>query len=80
MTKPYHILIAPKARQQIADLVPKNKKTVVKLLESLAINPRPPISHKIEGMTGLYCEEINHTRILYKIDEQEILVLVVKEL
>ena len=78
MTKPYHILIAPTAHQQIRELVPKSKKTVIKLLESLAINPRPLGARKIEGMTGLYCEQVNHTRILYKIDDQEVLVLLVR--
>jgi len=75
---PYHILIAPTAHRQIRELLPKNKKAVIKLLESLAINPRPADSRKIEGMIGLYCDEVSHSRVLYKIEDQEILILLVK--
>lgn len=78
MTNPYHVLIAPAAHRQIQELTPKTKKNVVKLLDSLAINPRPPVAHKIDGMTGLYCEQANSVRILYKVDDQEILILLVK--
>lgn len=77
---PYHIQIAPIAYRQITALSPKNQKTLIKVLESLAINPRPPLSRKVEGMTGLYCENIHPLRILYKIDEHDILVLVVKSI
>jgi mRNA-degrading endonuclease RelE of RelBE toxin-antitoxin system len=78
MAMPYHIMIAPTAHRQIVALLPKNKKIVFKLIESLAINPRPPESQKIEGMTGLYCQEINHSRVIYKIEDQEVLILLVK--
>ena len=76
---PYFIKIAPKAAQQIKNLSAKHRKLIFKLVEALAINPRPPGASKIEGMTGLYCESINHLRLIYKIDEQEILLLLVKQ-
>lgn len=75
---PYHIKIAPKAVQQIKMLSPKHQKLIIKLVEALAINPRPPGTKKVEGMTGLYCESVNHLRLIYKIEEQEILLLLVK--
>ena len=78
MTTPYSISIAPAARKQILALAPKQQKTILKLVEALAINPRPPGVKKIDGMTGLYCEEINGLRLIYKIEEHEILLLLVK--
>jgi mRNA interferase RelE/StbE len=78
VTTPYHIKVSPTAQQQIRALPPKFQKSVVKLVEALAINPRPPGAEKIEGMTGLYSEYIEHLRIIYKIEEQEILLLLVK--
>lgn len=78
MPTPYHIQIAPIAYKQITELSSKNQKTLIKLLESLAINPRPPGTRKMEGMTGLHCEYIHPLRILYKIDEHDVLILVVK--
>lgn len=78
MTKPYHIRISPTAERQIRSLATKNQKVVLKLIEALAVNPRPPGVKRIEGMTGLYCEQIDHMRLIYKVEEQEILFLVMK--
>lgn len=78
MTTPYHIKISPAAQKQIRALAPKFQKPIIKLIEALAINPRPPGSVKMEGMTGLYCEDLQHLRLIYKIEEHEILLLLVK--
>lgn len=78
MTTPYDIKIGPTALHQIRSLSTKQLRLVIKLIEALAINPRPPIAKKIAGMTGLYSEQIHHLRLVYKIEDQEILLLLVK--
>lgn len=78
MTTPYHIKISPAARRQILELPVKTQKTIIKLVEALSINPRPPGAKKMDGMTGLYTDTINHLRLIYKIEEQEIFLLLVK--
>lgn len=78
MTTPYHIKIAPAALRQVKLLSSKQRKLVIKLIEALAINPRPPGARKIEGMTGLHVEPVNHSRLIYKVEDQEILVLLIK--
>jgi mRNA interferase RelE/StbE len=78
VTAPYHIRIAPAAKRQIIALPPKVQKNIFRLVEGLAVNPRPPGAKKIEGMTGLYCEEVEQNRVIYKIEEQGILLLLVK--
>lgn len=79
MTTPYHIRISPTARKQILALPTKYQKMVLKMAETLAVNPRIPGAQKIEGMTGLYSEQVNHhLRLIYKIEDQEVLLLVVK--
>lgn len=78
MTTPYHIKIAPRAQKQIRSLSSKEQKTTLKLIEALAINPRPPGAKKIDGMMGLYSEEINLMRLIYKIEEQEVIILLIK--
>jgi len=75
---PYHIQVAPAAKRQFQKLSPKQQKLVITLAEALAINPRPPGCKKVEGMTGLYSETINHVRLIYKIEDQEILLLLIK--
>ena len=52
---------------------------MLQLAEALSVNPRPPGAKKIEGMTGLYCEAINNHRLIYKIEDQEILILLIKQ-
>ena len=78
-TTPYNISIAPRAATQIGTLKPKHRKLVFKLIEALAVNPRPPGAKKIEGMTGLYSESVSPLRLVYKVEEQEILLLVVRQ-
>ncbi len=74
---PYHIKLAPAARRHLLALPVKQQKIVIKLIEALAINPRPPLAKKVEGMTGLYSEEVPPLRLIYKVEEQEVLVLLV---
>lgn len=78
MTSPYHIKIAPAAHRQIRGLSTKTQKIIFKLVQALAINPRPQGAKKIDGMTGLYCDQVDHIKLIYKIDEHEILLLLVK--
>lgn len=78
MTTPYHIRIAPKAYTQFKMLSTKHQKLIIKLVEALAINPRPPGAKKISGMIGLYSEEIDHLRLIYKIEDQDIFLLLIK--
>jgi mRNA interferase RelE/StbE len=75
---PYHVKIAPAAHRQIHALPSKLQKSILKLIEALAINPRPPGVNKIQGMTGLYSEDLDHLRLIYKVEEQEVLLLLVK--
>lgn len=77
MTTPYLIKIAPTAHRQIRALPGKTQKTVIKLIETLAINPRPPGVTKVDGMTGLYRENVELVCLIYKVEEQEVMVLLV---
>lgn len=78
MTKPYHIKIAPAAQRQIQALSTRYQKTIVKIIEALEVNPRPPGVKKIEGMMGLYSENVDHLRLIYKVEDQEVLLLLIK--
>jgi mRNA interferase RelE/StbE len=79
VTKPYHVKVAPQAQRQIKKLPSKHSNMIIKLIEALAINPRPPGSKKVDGMNGLYRESMNQHRLIYKIEEQDILILLVKD-
>jgi mRNA interferase RelE/StbE len=55
----------------------KNQKLAIKLIEALSVNPRPPGAVKIEGLIGLYRQNIGHIHLIYKVEEQEVLVLLI---
>jgi mRNA interferase RelE/StbE len=78
VSTPYHIKLAPTAVAQIKQLTTKQQKVVIKLVEALSVNPRPPGANKISGMTGLYSETVDALRLVYKIEEQDVLLLLVK--
>lgn len=77
MATPYHIKVTPNAQKQIRALAPKMQKTIIQLAEALAINPRPGSAEKIEGMTGLYRQGLHPLSLLYKIEDQDVLLLAV---
>ncbi len=74
---PYSIKIAPAAGRHLSALQPKEQKLIIKLMDVLSVNPRLPGAKKIDGMTGLYSEEIGTRQVVYKVDEQDVLVLLV---
>lgn len=78
MTTPYYIKISLIAEKHILELPIKQQKVILKLLETLAVNPRLPGVKKIEGMMGLYTIGVNHQRLIYKVEDQEILLLLIK--
>ncbi|OGT56349.1 MAG: hypothetical protein A3F43_00930 [Gammaproteobacteria bacterium RIFCSPHIGHO2_12_FULL_42_10] len=75
---PYQVKIASAAQKQIHALEIKQQKSVIQLIEALTVNPRPPGANKITGMIGLYSATIESARIIYKIEEQEVLLLLVR--
>lgn len=78
MATPYHVIFAPTAVRQMQSLSSKHQKIMLQLAEALAVNPRPPDVKKIEGLAGLYCEALSPHRMIYKIEDQEILILLIK--
>lgn len=78
MTTPYHIKIAPAAQRQLFAFAPRQQKSMIKLIETLAINPRPMGTRKIEGMMGLYSQDFMQVRLIYKVEDQEVLILMIK--
>jgi len=77
--KPYQILVAPAARRQLKELPKKKQKLFFEEVGILAFNPRPSGIKKIEGMSGLHVMMTDHFRVLYKIDDPDVLVLSVVE-
>lgn len=78
MTVPYHVKIAPAVRQYIHALGTKQQKLVLKSIETLSINPRPLGATKIDGLMGLYKQDLGFFQLIYKVEDQELLVLLIR--
>lgn len=79
MATPYEIKIAPAAYRQFFHLPAKTQKDILKMLDALSINPRPPGVKKIEGLTGLHVDALNGIRLIYKIEDQDVFLLLIKQ-
>lgn len=74
----YEVEIAPAARKQIRKLSQKTQKRIVRRLEELEFNPRPAGTEKLAGSRDLYRSRVGDYRIIYRIEDAVLLVLVLK--
>ncbi|MCK4961945.1 MAG: type II toxin-antitoxin system RelE/ParE family toxin [Anaerolineales bacterium] len=74
----YSILIKPSAVKEIEAIpLKKDRRRIVERIGDLAENPRPPGCEKLSGQDK-YCLRQGRYRILYSIEEEDLLVYVVK--
>jgi mRNA interferase RelE/StbE len=74
----YSILLAPPAERHLTSLTDSVQKRIVKRLKSLRENPRPQGVKKLAGEEDLYRIREGTYRIIYTIQDKELIVLVVK--
>lgn len=74
----YQVEITPAAKRQIKKLVKQTQELIIQRLEQLAENPRPSGVLKMEGEENLYRVRVADYRIIYEIQDQVFLVIVVK--
>jgi mRNA interferase RelE/StbE len=74
----YSILLAPPAERQLKSLTNSVQKRIVKQLKALRENPRPQGVKKLTGEEDLYRIREGNYRIIYTIQDKELIVLVVK--
>jgi mRNA interferase RelE/StbE len=73
----YRVLIKTSAARELEALPTKDRKLVVKRIQALGDNPRPPGCQKLSGEEK-YRVRQGPYRILYLIEDDEIIVVVVK--
>ncbi len=73
----YSIAIRPKALELIKEQAPKHQKQIRKKIDSLEHEPRPPNAKKLEGGDGLWRVRTGDFRIVYTIEDEELLVVIV---
>lgn len=74
----YSILLSPPAERQLKALTEPVQKRIVKRLRMLKENPRPQGVKKLAGEEDLYRIREGDYRIIYTIQDKQLIVLVVK--
>ena len=74
----YKVEITPAAKRQIKKLIQSVQLAIVERLEQLAENPRPPGVLKMQGAESLYRIRVGDYRIIYEIQDQTLLIAIVK--
>lgn len=75
---PYQVEIRPAARRQIKKLPREVQAEILARLTGLADNPRPLGAEALEGSQGLYRLRSGQYRVIYSVEEQALLILVVR--
>ena len=78
MAPRYRIQILPRAARELAALPYDVRQRVDTKIQSLADNPRPQGVEKLAGEDGLYRVRAGDYRIVYSIQDDVLLVLVVR--
>jgi len=74
----YQVEITPAAQRQIKKLPLDVQQRIIEQLEALAVDPRPSRVVKLEGEESLYRVRVGDYRIVYKIEDDILLILIVK--
>lgn len=74
----YQVIIKPAARRDIKKIARPDQIRVIRRLESLSENPRSPGTKKLRGAEDLFRVREGNYRIIYQIQDELLVVLVVK--
>ena len=74
----YQVRLAPAAVRQLRKLDPPGRRRVQAAIDLLAEDPRPPGARQLVGGAGEWRVRTGDFRIIYDIQNEELLVLVVK--
>lgn len=74
----YAVEIATLAVKALRDLPRADQRRVAARIDALAENPGPPGVEKLEGADDLYRVRAGDHRIVYRIEDKRLLVLVIR--
>ncbi len=74
----YHVELKPSALESLSKLPLADRKRISKMIDSLTDNPRPRGVTKLTGEENFYRIRAGDYRIIYQIQDDGLLVLVVR--
>lgn len=74
----YTLTIDPSAQKQLAKLDRATQRRVASVIDDLAETPRPSGVRKIQGAEDLYRIRVGDYRVIYRIVDRKLVVLIVR--
>jgi mRNA interferase RelE/StbE len=72
----YRVTLAPSAARELRKFDPQARRRIQAAIELLAIEPRPPAATRLVGGAGEWRVRTGDYRIVYEINDDELVVLV----
>ena len=73
----YDVKFSPAADRALSKLDLQDQRRIIRRVEDLAVNPRPPGVKKLAGPAALWRIRVGDYRVIYQIKDEVLLVLVV---
>jgi mRNA interferase RelE/StbE len=74
----YRIDVSATAERQIRKLPPSDQLRVLRVIQSLSIEPHPPGCRKLSGYNDVFRVRIGRYRVLYSIEDRRLVIIVLK--
>lgn len=74
----YRVELKPAAERGLAALEKRDRLRVVRKIDALAVDPRPPGAEKLKGEDDLWRIRVGDYRVLYVVRDKVLLVVVVQ--
>lgn len=78
MTRAYRVALIPRAERELAALPKEAQARIDARILALSQDPRPPGVKKLQGEEGFYRIRVGDYRVVYSVDDKDLLVLVVR--
>lgn len=78
MNSPYRVEVLPTAARALAALPARERGRIARRIDALAEEPRPPGNVRLQGKREFHRIRVGVYRIIYRIEEQNLVVVVVR--
>jgi len=74
----YRIEVSATAERQIRKLARADQVRVIRVIQALSTDPRPPGCRKLSGYEDVFRVRIGRYRVLYSIEDRRLVIIVLK--
>lgn len=74
----YRVEVSATAERQLRKLPRTDQVRVIRTIQALSIEPRPPGSRKLSGYDDVFRVRVGRYRVLYSIEDRHLVIIVLK--